>query len=49
MNGERLHLYEALHRGSRKRSVVSPDGEFALVGIGGEGNLEGQREYRWVE
>ena len=42
-------VYEALHRGSRKRSVVSPDGEFALVGIGGDGNLEGQREYRWVE
>ena len=42
-------VYEALHRGSRKRSVVTPDGEFALVGIGGDGNLEGQREYRWVE
>ena len=42
-------VYEALHRGSRKRSVVKPSDEFALVGIGGEGNLEGQREYRWVE
>ena len=35
-------VYEALRRGSR-RSVVGPDGEFALVGIGGEGNLEVQR------
>ena len=42
-------VYEALHRGSRKRSVVKPSDEFALVRIGGEGNLEGQREYRWVE
>jgi hydroxymethylglutaryl-CoA synthase len=42
-------VYEALHKGSRKRSVVKPNDEFALVSIGAEGNLEGQREYRWVE
>jgi hydroxymethylglutaryl-CoA synthase len=42
-------VYEALHKGSRKRSVVKPSDEFALVSIGAEGNLEGQREYRWVE
>ena len=42
-------VYERLHRGSQKDSVVSPTKEFALVGIGREGNLEGQREYSWVE
>ncbi len=42
-------VYEALHRGSRKRSVVKPTGEFALVEIGGEGKLEGQRGYAWIE
>ncbi|HIF49421.1 MAG TPA: hydroxymethylglutaryl-CoA synthase family protein [Cytophagales bacterium] len=40
-------VYEALHKGKRKRSVVKPNGEFALVGIGGEGQLEGQRRYEW--
>ena len=42
-------VYEALHRGSRKRSVVKPTGEFALIEIGGEGKLEGQRGYAWIE
>ena len=42
-------VYERLHRGSQKDSVVTPTQEFALVGIGREGNLEGQREYSWVE
>ena len=42
-------VYERLHRGSQKDSVVTPTKEFALVGIGREGNLEGQREYSWVE
>ncbi len=42
-------IYEALHKGKRKRSVVKPTGEFALVGIGGEGKLEGQRRYQWFD
>mgnify|MGYP004139367969 CR=1 FL=1 len=42
-------VYEALHKGKRKRSVVKPNGEFALVGIGREGQLEGQRNYEWIE
>tara|TARA_B100001989_G_scaffold202737_1_gene151160 strand:- start:1 stop:543 length:543 start_codon:yes stop_codon:yes gene_type:complete len=42
-------VYEALHRGKRKRSVVKPHSEFALVGVGGEGSLEGERRYQWVE
>ncbi|MAS88991.1 MAG: hypothetical protein CMA33_04005 [Euryarchaeota archaeon] len=42
-------VYEALHKGKRKRSVVKPNGEFALVGIGGEGQLEGQRRYAWFD
>ena len=42
-------IYESLHRGTEKESVVSPNGEFALVGIGAEGDLEGQRRYAWVE
>jgi hydroxymethylglutaryl-CoA synthase len=42
-------VYERLHRGSQKNSVVTPTNEFALVAVGREGNLEGQREYSWVE
>jgi hydroxymethylglutaryl-CoA synthase len=42
-------VYEALHKGKRKRSVVKPTSEFALVGIGKEGDLEGQRRYQWIE
>jgi hydroxymethylglutaryl-CoA synthase len=42
-------IYESLHRGTRKDSVVSPNAEFALIGIGAEGDLEGQRRYAWVE
>ena len=42
-------VYEALHKGKRKRSVVKPKSEFALVAIGKEGDLEGQRRYQWVE
>ena len=41
--------YESLHRGSRKGSVLPPKGEFALVGIGVEGDLEGQRRYSWFD
>jgi hypothetical protein len=29
--------------------VVKPTGEFALIEIGGEGKLEGQRGYAWIE
>ena len=42
-------VYEALHMGKRKRSVVKPSTEFALVSVGLEGDLEGQRRYQWVE
>ena len=42
-------VYEALHRGAQKDSVVPPRQEFALVSIGGEGRLEGQRRYAWVD
>ena len=42
-------VYERLHRGSQKDSVLTPTMEFALIGIGREGNLEGHREYSWVE
>jgi hydroxymethylglutaryl-CoA synthase len=42
-------VYEALHKGKRKRSVVKPSTEFALVSVGSEGDLEGQRRYKWVE
>lgn len=42
-------VYEALHKGKRKRSVVKPSTEFALVSIGLEGDLEGQRRYQWFE
>ena len=40
-------IYERLHRGSQKESVLSPSAEFALVEVGGEGVLEGQRKYAW--
>jgi len=42
-------VYEALHKGKRKRSVVRPNGEFALVGVGGAGQMVGRRRYEWVE
>tara|TARA_B100001123_G_scaffold286275_1_gene319098 strand:- start:173 stop:1138 length:966 start_codon:yes stop_codon:yes gene_type:complete len=42
-------VYEALHKGKRKRSVVKPSTEFALVSVGLEGDLEGQRRYQWIE
>ena len=41
--------YEKLHRGSQKQSVVMPSSEFALVAVGGEGVLEGQRKYSWID
>ena len=42
-------IYESLHRGSQKGSVVTPNKEFALVSIGGANVLEGQRKYSWIE
>jgi hydroxymethylglutaryl-CoA synthase len=42
-------IYESLHRGSAKKSILSPKNEFALVSIGGDDVLEGQRKYSWVE
>ena len=36
-------IYEALHRGSKGSSVISPSGEFALISIGAEGHLEGEK------
>ena len=41
-------IYEALHRGSKRSSVISPSGEFALISIGAEGHLEGERRYSWI-
>jgi len=41
-------VYESLHRGSRRASVLPPSGEFALVSIGGDGQLEGARRYDWI-
>ena len=41
-------VYEALHRGSKGSSVINPSGEFALVSIGADGHLEGERRYSWV-
>ena len=40
-------VYERLHRGSQKESVVEPVDEFALIAVGGEGVLEGQRRYAY--
>ena len=40
-------VYERLHRGSQKESVVEPSDEFALIAVGGEGVLEGQRKYAY--
>jgi hydroxymethylglutaryl-CoA synthase len=42
-------IYESLHRGSQKESVVSPKKEFALLSVGGVDVLEGQRKYSWIE
>jgi hydroxymethylglutaryl-CoA synthase len=42
-------IYESLHRGSQKKSVLSPKNEFALLSIGGIDVLEGQRKYSWIE
>jgi hydroxymethylglutaryl-CoA synthase len=42
-------IYESLHRGSQKQSVVQPKNEFALISIGGNDVLEGQRKYSWIE
>ena len=41
--------YEALHRGSRRRSVIPAAQEFALLGMGERGGLEGQRRYGWID
>jgi hydroxymethylglutaryl-CoA synthase len=41
-------IYERLHRGSQKESIVAPSAEFALIEIGGEGKLEGHRHYAWI-
>ena len=40
--------YQALHRGVRKQSVISPKGEFVLDSVGGPEGLTGQRRYAWV-
>jgi len=50
--GERTPLnkdiYEKLHRGSQKESVLKPSLEFALIAVGGKDALEGQRKYAWI-
>ncbi len=40
--------YEALHIGTHDSSVRAPEGEFVLDTVGGPGDLEGHRRYRWV-
>ena len=40
--------YEALHKGLAKESIITPQGEFALVDVGDEGVEEGMRTYAWV-
>ena len=39
--------YERLHRGQKSRSVIPPEREFSLESVGGAGQLEGHRTYRW--
>jgi hydroxymethylglutaryl-CoA synthase len=41
-------VYEKLHRGSQKESVLKPSMEFALIAVGGDNVLEGQRKYAWM-
>ncbi|MCP2507573.1 MAG: hypothetical protein NLN64_04685 [Candidatus Thalassarchaeaceae archaeon] len=41
-------IYEKLHRGSQKESVLKPSMEFALIAVGGDNVLEGQRKYAWI-
>jgi hypothetical protein len=41
--------YEELHKGIHDGSVLMPRGEFALVEIEGEGELQGARSYAWVD
>ena len=31
------------------KKILSPKNEFALVSVGGDDVLEGQRKYSWVE
>ncbi len=40
--------YEALHKGLAKESIITPQGEFALVDVGDAGVEEGMRTYAWV-
>jgi hypothetical protein len=40
--------YENLHKGLQDNSVVTPQGEFALVEIGDKGVDEGARRYKWI-
>ena len=42
-------VYEALHRGTRRESVLPPAPEFALVSVGGTDQLEGTRRYAWID
>ena len=39
--------YEALHKGLARESILSPQGEFALVDVGEVGVEEGMRTYEW--
>jgi hypothetical protein len=41
--------YEALHKGLARESIITPQGEFALVDVAGQGLDEGMRTYAWVE
>ena len=39
--------YEALHKGLARESILTPQGEFALVDVGEDGVEEGMRTYEW--
>ena len=40
--------YEALHKGLARESIITPQGEFALVDVASQGDEEGMRTYAWV-
>ena len=40
--------YEQLYRGQLDDSILPPQDEFALHRVGGEGLIDGQREYRFI-
>ena len=39
--------FAALHKGLARESILTPQGEFALVDVGEDGVEEGMRTYEW--